>query len=146
MTLTITQPASGGRTGPLYGITTHTTVGGPYAVDDILTVQVEDSGNNMMIAGAAQWVQSADQFAVLGRYLARYGLFPGQSLLLGATVGGAVTIRAQWRHANLSIVETATLSAVWDPLSGLGEMIAERAGIASIDQVLAAVIRTFPPS
>lgn len=143
LTLTI-NAGNSGRVGPGQAIALHTDIVGPIAIDDYyMAIVFASTGyTGELVSGTTIARGQRDVSVVLGRF-DRFHLVDNSG---GVADGASVFIQATLRHANDTVVEFANSSArAWDPVSQLWVLSSYLpAHDAMLDQILAAVIRTFP--
>lgn len=129
MVLTISRPAAAGLAGPGYDLSVHTSLLGPYPADDWVQCSLVNTASpdfNHVYATGQGLVASFNPCLV------QMGiLIPGFSAPeVGApsfpASGGAISIYAEWRHANGFLFDSGVITGwTWDPIGGLGALLAQ---------------------
>lgn len=148
MTLTVTSPTAGTRIGPGSDITVHTDMVGPIPNDDFYAIYAYSGG------GARYHIWSTtvlhgqrDKICPIGisEKLGFFAAIPFSGLADGASF----QFRIEQYHNDGVIVETSfpSTSFAWDATSNLWRLVGVppvTGDSAKIDQILAAVYRSFP--
>lgn len=146
MALSVQFPSTNGLVGPGYVIQIQNTVG-PVAVDDYIEVYLSEPSTTNRFTTGNLYTQGSLFVAVLLGFREK----PHREGRTGQQPSGAnCTLTAELHHANGTLVDFVNDSRVWtwDPVGGLGELVARWAeggtGSTLLEQILTAVSRTFP--
>ena len=148
MALTPLWPAAGGFIGPGARMTWNNPVVGPVPIDDWLFCQIVDPVTTQVCLSTVQVAEANHNVSLtLGRMQHSPQLYRANDALLA--YGAVVLVTCQWFHANGVLVDSFAGGPtwLWDPVSGLGNLVQSYhlSGSSSGDlaEILAAVKKTY---